>query len=319
VNSLLAFYTCIIVLSCGLSTANNPLLMAAVTGWFKKKNLGLATAITASGVLAGGLLVPIVTQLIDSLGWRKAMFLMGIGMWLILLPLALVLRRSPDTIVDLAEGKKVPTSDAGKSLPREPKNMDTKEALKSALFWTISLCFVCQMISLSAVVNHIMPFFSSIGVDRTRGSLIAGILPVITVAGRIGVGWMGDWVGNKMMAAMTMALTALGVLLLALIAGGTMWMVVPFMAVYSIGWGGAMPMLNGMLCDCFGSRNIASIAGFAGGALMAGVIVGAPLVGWIYDRSGNYRPAWFLLAAVTGTGAILLFKFADKPTRAAAR
>ena len=75
-------------------------------------------------------------------------------------------------------------------------------------------------------------------------------------------------------------------------------------------------MLNGMLHDCFGSRNIASIVGFAGSALMMGIMIGAPLTGWIYDFSGSYRLAWFLLSAIVGTATILFLRFIGKLTRA---
>ena len=75
--------------------------------------------------------------------------------------------------------------------------------------------------------------------------------------------------------------------------------------IAGIGWGGSVPMLKGMLRDCFGSRNIASIVGFAGSVWMVGTMIGAPLTGWIYDFSGSYRLAWFFLAAKTGTATIL--------------
>ena len=34
-----------------------------------------------SGVALGGLMVPLVTVLIDTLGWRTAMLGLGLGMW----------------------------------------------------------------------------------------------------------------------------------------------------------------------------------------------------------------------------------------------
>ena len=313
VNSLLTFYACFMVLSSGLSTATTGLLIAAITGWFNK-NLGLASGITACGVAAGGLLIPFVTRLIDSFGWREAMFLMGIGMWLIPLPLALLLRPSPYGLADPAKRQSVTTSDARISKPRHPKDMRAGEALKTALFWTISLCFFCQFLTVGAVITHIMPFCTSVGIDRTTASIIASILPIMTVVGRIGFGWIGDRVGNTSMTAIAMALTALGTLLLAFIAAGIIWIVIPFVAVFGIGWGGSVPMLNGMLHDCFGSRNIASIVGFAGSALMMGIMIGAPLTGWIYDFSGSYRLAWFLLAVIPGTATILFLRFIGKLT-----
>ncbi len=311
VNSLLAFYAWFIVVACGLSTATSSLLMAAVTGWFKK-NLGLATGITCSGVAVGGLLIPLVTRLIDSLGWRAAILYMGIGMWLIPLPLSFLLKPSPYFNRNPAKGKNVPASDADKRLHRMAKDMDTKEVLKSTLFWTICFCFICQYLPVGAVVVHIMPFGSSICIDRTTGSLLASLLPIITVIGRIGFGWMADRLGNKVMTTIAMTFIAFGSLLPSFLVDGNMWIIVPFMVIFGIGWGGTLPMLNGIVFDFFGSRNIASIVGFAGTAAMTGLIVGAPLAGWIYDRVGSYRPAWFFFAFVSGASAILFSMFVCK-------
>jgi MFS family permease len=288
--------------------------MAAVSGWFKE-NMGLATGITSSGVAVGGLLLPLVTHLIDGLGWRDAMFFMGIGIWLIPLPLALLLRPSPYAVGRSVIREKKPTLNARKSVSPAPRQMGARDALKSRLFWIIFLCFMCQFFPIGAAITHIMPFLSSVGVDRTTGSLIASILPTITVVGRIGFGRMGDRVGNKVVTTTAMALTALGALLASCIEGCNMLIIVPFLFAFGIGWGGSVPMLNGMLCDCFGSRNIASIYGFAGSAVMLGIVFGAPLAGWIYDKSGSYRIAWLLLAGITGTGTILFFKFVDSPAK----
>ena len=313
VNSLLAFYAWFIVMGCGLSTATSALLMAAVTGWFKK-NLGLATGITCCGVPIGGLLIPFVTRLIDTLGWREAIYYMGIGMWLIPLPLSLLIKSSPGSSMRLPKGKGIPASDAGnsdagKSLQRPTKDMDEKEVLKSPLFWMICFCFICQYLPIGAVVVHIMPFFSSIGIDRATGSLLASLLPIITVIGRIGFGWMADRMGNKAMTTIAMIFMATGSLLPAFMSDGTMWIIVLFILIFGIGWGGAVPMLNGILCDFFGTRNIAAIIGFAGTAAMIGLMVGPLLAGWVYDQFGSYRQAWFLFAFISGSSAIIFTKF----------
>lgn len=308
-NSLLAFYAYFIIMSSGLSTATSALLMATVTGWFKK-NLGLATGIATCGVAVGGLFIPIVTHLIDRLGWRDALLTMGIGMWLIPFPLTFLLRRSPIVTGDRTEN---PASKAGISAPPKPKDMGAREAMKSFTFWVISLCFFCQVLPLSSVGTLIMPFLSSVGVDRITGSLIASSLPLMTVFGRIGFGWLGDRAGNKVMSTIALALTAFGTLLLAFISSSTIWLVFFFIPIFGIGWGGSIPMINGLLCDHFGSGNISSITGFNGSVLMAAMMIGAPFAGWIFDHFGTYRPAWFLMAAITTTAMIVFIRFVGKP------
>lgn len=314
VHTLLWFFAWFVVLSIGSSTATTALLMAAITGWFKK-NLGLATGIAASGVAVGGALIPFVTLLIDNFGWRNAMLFMGLGMWLIPMPLAFLFRRKWNDIDDQKDREHIPVSETIRFSKKSIKSLGAREALRTALFWKISICYLCQRFAIGAVITHIMPFFTSVGFERTKGSLFASILPIMTVVGRIGFGWMGDRVGTKMMTAVSMAFTSLGALFLAFISNDNMWIVIPFIATFGIGWGGSIPMLNGMLRNCFGSRNIASIVGFSQISSMAGIIIGAPLVGWIYDISGRYLSAWLLLAAITGLSTITFIKYVKQPTR----
>ena len=95
INSLAMFYTAFIFIAAGLSTANSALLMTAVANWFQKK-AGLAMGIAASGVAFGGLLIPLITLLVDTFGWRPAMVIIALGMWAIPLPLSLMLRHKPE-------------------------------------------------------------------------------------------------------------------------------------------------------------------------------------------------------------------------------
>ncbi len=66
-------------------------MIAPLGNWFRKK-LGVATGIMACGFALGGLLVPVVVMLIDAYDWRTAIFILGVGTWVIGLPLSLLVR-----------------------------------------------------------------------------------------------------------------------------------------------------------------------------------------------------------------------------------
>ena len=82
VGSLAMFYAAFIVIAMGVSTSNTALMMVAVANWFRKK-AGLAMGITAAGVAFGGLLIPLLTAIVDRSGWRRTVVIMGLGMWVI--------------------------------------------------------------------------------------------------------------------------------------------------------------------------------------------------------------------------------------------
>ena len=53
----------------------------------------------------------------------------------------------------------------------------------------------------AAVVTHVMPYLGSIGIGRSPSSLVATAIPLTSVFGRLGFGWLGDKISKKMVAA----------------------------------------------------------------------------------------------------------------------
>ena len=316
VNSLAMFYTAFIFIAAGVSTATSALLMTAVANWFQKK-AGLAMGIAASGVAFGGLLIPLITLIIDTFGWRQAMAIMGVGMWVIPLPLALIMRHKPEQYGHRPDGAKsspMVEDDAILNKNREI-NITNKAVLSSWAFWIIAAAFLCHIMPVSAVMTHIMPYFSTIGIERSTASLIASALPILTIFGRIGFGWLGDHIDKKAVVVLSFALTSLGVFLLGFATVQRIWLIVAFIIAFGIGWGGAVPMIAGLLKAYFGQQRLGTIIGFAGSVMMVGMMVGAPLAGWVFDKWGRYQPAWFLLTGVVGLSAIVFYAcLKNRPT-----
>jgi len=310
VNSLLFFYISTMVIATGLSSLPNILLMSIVANWFRKK-VGLAMGLAASGVALGGLMIPLITIIIDKYGWRQAMIFIGIGMWIIPLPLSLVLRHRPERYGYLPDGEKsLPASvdNASHSTQESDIAVSLKEALSSRTFWVISVAYLIIVIPISAIGTHIMPYLGTIGVDRATASIIASAAPMITIVGRIGCGWLGDIVDKKTVVVVSFLMAAFGVLILPLISADNIWLIVVYVFFFGIGWGGSVPMMSGLCKDHFGLKNLSTIVGFLGGMIMLGMFIGAPLAGWVYDKWGRYEPIWFALAGLV-VFTTILFKF----------
>ena len=140
VDSLIMFYISFGIICLGVSSAPTPILMSAVTNWFRKRQ-GLTMGITASGVAFGGLFVPLITALVDTLGWRQAMGLMGFGVFLIPMPLSLLLRHKPEQYGYQPDGEKIDISEYENKPIREKSRVPLKEVgavLSSGVFWIIS-------------------------------------------------------------------------------------------------------------------------------------------------------------------------------------
>ena len=63
------FYLCISLLTLGMSFGTFIVLVATVGNWFiEKRKLALSLMMSASGI--GGLIVPVLVELISNFGWR---------------------------------------------------------------------------------------------------------------------------------------------------------------------------------------------------------------------------------------------------------
>ncbi|MGD9240687.1 MAG: MFS transporter, partial [Desulfobacterales bacterium] len=270
INSLAMFYGAIFVVAIGGSAMTSNLLMTVVATWFRKK-AGLVMGIASSGVALGGLIIPLLTLIIDSYGWRSAAMCMGAGMWCIPLPLSWVFKKRP-----LSSDSKayfvMPLNQAGFETGDSSDGTGSVIPLKSVWFswpfWMISLAFLFHIFAVSAVSTHVMPFFSSVGIDRTLASIIASVVPLMTIFGRIGFGWIGDMLNKRSVTAFVFFLTALGVLLLTMISSERTWLIAVSVSIYGLGWGGAVPMLSNLLKHYFGVKNLATIMGFSGSVTM---------------------------------------------------
>jgi len=315
-SSLTMFFSSFILIGIGVSATATPLLMVLVLNWFPK-NGGLAMGIAASGVALGGLLLPIVTLFIDSFGWRQAIFIIGIGVLVFPLPLSFLLRKKTEKYKDLPNNEKSRLSfDEILSKEEEEggiRNFETKEAMSDLVFWIIAVAFFCQVLGLSGVITHIMPFFSSIGFERGTSAFIAGALPLATVLGRVGFGWLMDRVDKRGLAIISFTLNSLGLLILAFITPEQTLLIVLFIIIYGVGWGGSVVLLAGLLNSYFGIKKLSTIIGFCGVFTMIGFITGAPLTGWIFDKWGNYQPAWLVLAGILGIATFFFAGLRNPP------
>ena len=96
VTSLWTFYVALLITSVGTSGASHGVSWAVVvSNWFNRLR-GRALGIAMLGPVFSGPLVILVALLEESLGWRGAVRLLGVGVWIFGVPLALVARDRPE-------------------------------------------------------------------------------------------------------------------------------------------------------------------------------------------------------------------------------
>lgn len=313
VNSLLMFYIVYGLISLGTTICGNTAIMAVVAKWFHRK-VGIAIGITICGFGSSGFMVQLLVRLVDTYGWRTAITILGLGALAITIPLiALVVRNQPEQYGYLPDGDVISTNlDTKNTTPvnTTTSGITAREALKSRTFWHIAFVFTLQWMIASAVITHNMPYLSSLGIARGTAAWVASFIPITSIFGRFGFGWLGDRMNRKQLTAIGFALMSLGMLVFAVVTSENIWLLALFLVPFGIGFGGLNTMRGVLPRHYFGAKNFGTILGFVMEVGIVGSIAGAPLAGYIFDTSGNYQLIWF---AFSGLAIIALMVVATTP------
>ncbi len=294
-QSLATFYGSFLLLAFGAGGATSVVTMTVVGNWFKKR-VGVALGVMMSGFGASGLLVPVIVRLIDTYNWRNTLVILAIGMWALGIPLSFVIRDSPEQCGYLPDG--TPSPDHPQKVEVRDKRVDIglKGVLKDRSFWYLNIAESIRFMTLAAVVTHVMPYLSSMGMPRATAGLVAGGIPLVSIVGRFGLGWLGDIIDKRYVMAMAFLLMSSGIL--AFGYAQVIWLVFVFVLLFSSGSGGSMVLRGAILRVYFGRGSLGKLLGITMGSASIGGIIGPTVAGWAFDTLGSYQLIWFVFSGI---------------------
>lgn len=294
-QSLITLYAGFLLLSLGAGGCTSVVLYTAVANWFKR-NIGRALGIVACGFGAGGIMVPLVPWLIDAYGWRTALVIFALGMWVLGIPLALVIRDRPEQYGYHLDGDaEAEMVDSG--IDSEIAETSFLSVIKSRTLWFIGIAESVRWLILTAVVIHIMPYLSSIGVTRANAAFVAAAVPLLSLIGRFGFGWLADMFNKRYLMAITYCLT--GVAMIALSYASAWSAMILFLLFFSMALGGGVTLRGAMLSEYFGRASFGKVLGTIMGVCAIGGIVGPVFAGLTFDTMGSYQLIWLAFAGPT--------------------
>jgi len=299
-NSLTMFYGAFVLLALGLSACTSTVLMTAVVNWFKK-NIGRALGIMACGFGAGGMLVPLIVRLIDLYQWRTTLIILGLGMLLLGIPLSFLIRHKSEQYGYLPDGE--PLVEQVSTPKSQDKGVGFKEALRDRRFWHLSIAKALRMMIAMTVITHVMPYLSSLDISRSKSAFVATAIPLLSIIGRLGFGWLGDIFDKRYVMAGAYSLTGVGVLAFSYVQ--TTWLIFAFLIFFPLSWG-VMVLRGAIVREYFGTAFFGKIFGIMMGIAAVGGVMGPFLAGWAYDTLGSYHPIWLAFAEISIVPIILM-------------
>ena len=272
-------------------------LTSTATKWFTARR-GLAVALVSSGIGIGILTVaPLSRALTSAWDWRVALLVLGDLAWVVIIPVALLLREQPADVGATAMG-------GGVAAGRE---YTTRQVVAAPQFWVIAITHFACCAAHSGPIFHMVTHATDQGVGAMAAASVLGLSGLASIAGRIGGGVLADRYGAKPTLIAGLALQAAMIFLYLFardLAGFT-----ALALVFGTAYGGVMPLYALVTREYFGERVMGAAYGGVFLISTLGMGLGSFAGGWVYDSFGSY--AWLFGGsfAIGAMAVVMAFMF----------
>jgi MFS family permease len=282
-------------------------LMTVASAWFDRQR-NLAVSLVSAGMGMSPLVVaPFVRSLISAYDWRTAMLALGIVAIVLLIPVAMLIRKPPPVIPQ--QGMPDHPLRTG---PAEPP-MTAAQAFRTSAFLALALTHFACCAAHSGPIFHMVPYAMVCGIAPMVAVSVYSVAGLSGLGGRLLFGIASDRLGAKPVLVFGLALQA--------VAAGTYYFInqlgefYALAVVFALAYGGVMPLYATLVREYFGIKIMGTVFGAVSAAASFGMALGPVAGGWVFDTFNGY--GWLYIGSFgIGLGAMavaLTFKPVSRP------
>ena len=276
-----------------------------VARWFKVQR-ARAMTLSVTGQALGKVFVPVPTVLlIESFGWRAALFVTGAILVTFLLLVAILVRDrpGPDEREPGADRRAQPGDGIGDSPAERPA--DIRYFLGLPRFWLIALS-IALTFSISATFGiSVVPLGLDFGLTMTQGAFMASTYASAAVAAKLLLAIFADKI-NRFTLIIALLLAGIPLCAAFLLIHGQVQLFV-FVIFLGLSVGGFAALYPVLQADVFGLASYGTVRGLMIPIQSVFVALGAVGAGEIHDLWGNYDMMFVAFAAVQVIVVIMLY------------
>ena len=188
------------------------------------------------------------------------------------------------------------------ALKEEPEGLSYKEAVNSWQFWIVITIFFCLGFCYLAIVVHIVPHITDLGISATNAVNILATMGGISIIGNIVLGGIGDRIGNKLVCIISFILMAASLLWLISVKDVAMFYLCTM--IFSFAVGGCTTTESPIVAIIFGLKSHGLLLGIVSFCFTIGAALGPVVTGYIFDLTGSYQVAFLILVFAGVVGLI---------------
>lgn len=272
--------------------------------WFVRHR-GLVVGLLGAATSAGQLVFyPLLALWALDFGWRSAAVLMAGLAIVLLLPVALLMRDSPERmgLRPLGADEAAPVQ-----TPR-PAGQVLREALANPTFWLLCATFyICGATSNGLVGQHFIPHAVDHGFTEVIAAGALAVIGAFNFVGTIASGWLTDRFDPRKLLLIYYSFRGLSLLALPFVHDQLGLMA--FAVLFGLDYIATVPPTVALAADTFGRQNVGVVYGIIFASHQLGAAVAAWGSGLIRDAFGDYLVALVLaavLAMLAGLMALLI-------------
>lgn len=281
-----------------------------IANWFSRRR-GIALGISQFGIsFSAAVLVPMVTWLMLTYGWRAAFAISGIFAFLILAPLIILLAvKSPEEVGRRPDGE---SNENGENHHvGEPQLWTFRKAIVTRDIWLITLIVGPCNFAIASVLLSLPAHATDQGITPMGASSIVATTAVFGASAKIIFGALADKLPLKLLVGIVIFLQASGVVLLIdspsylgmMVAGG----------VFGAGYGAIATLWAVLLAHQFGRSSFPTIIGANMPMTTPFTLAALPFTNWVFETQGSYRLAFFALLGWYVVALVSLFVLKLRP------
>jgi len=252
---------------------------------------------TAAGSFGQFLYSPVAVVLMDRFGWQQTLTIFAVCM-LAVLPFSLAL------VTPAPQGS------------REAAPQSLRQALGEAFahrsYVLLMLGFFTCGFQLAFITVHLPAYLVDRGLSATVGGWTIATIGLFNIVGSVTAGWLGDRMPKRYLLSFIYFVRAAAILVFISLPV-TPFSCIAFGAIMGLMWLSTVPPTNGIIAVMFGTRWLATLAGFAFFSHQVGGFLGVWLGGIVFDRTGSYDPVWWLAILFGVLSALINMPIVERP------
>lgn len=274
-----------------LSAGGTPTAYAmAVSHWFVRKR-GLALGLSMAGIGIGAAVLPMLAQhSVAAFGWRGGYAVMGAAVLIGAAVIAWKLRNRPADMGLFADNQ----TDGDATTKEVIAGLTTRQAITTKTFWLIGVAFFLAALAVNGCSVHFVPLLTDRGVAPADAAKIASVIGVALIVGRVGAGYLLDYLFAPFVTVFFFSGPVLGILLLY--SGATGIEAVFCAAMIGLGVGAEVDLIAYLIARYFGLKAFGEIYGYLFGIFCLGTAFGPLLMGVGQTLLGSYDSVLLLFA-----------------------